>query len=133
MTVNAMENPAMLRYSQSHEWMKEEGEHVVVIGITHHAQAQLGDIVFVELPAVGAQVSAGDEVVVVESVKTAADVYAPLTGEVIAVNEHLQQTPEHVNHAPFTEGWLFKLKVNDLSALQSFMTAAQYTELVGEE
>lgn len=101
--------PDTLRYTQTHEWLRQEADGSITVGITDHAQAQLGDLVYVELPAVGKALTAGDACAVVESVKAAADVYAPLTGTVLAVNEALSSAPERVNQDPHGEGWLIRL------------------------
>lgn len=118
--------PNHLKYTASHEWVNEEASDIVTIGITDHAQSLLGDVVFVELPEVGKTVSAGESVAVVESVKAAADVYAPLTGEVIAINDELTATPELVNSAPYEGGWLCKLKVADSAGISKLMSAEDY-------
>lgn len=119
------EVPSELKYSKSHEWVREEGDEVV-IGITDHAQALLGDLVFVELPEVGADLAAGDECAVVESVKAASDVYAPLSGEVVAVNEALADAPEVINDEPYSEGWMYRLKLADASELDEMLGADDY-------
>ncbi len=105
-----MNTPKDLRYSPTHEWSKLDGD-TVTVGVTDFAQDQLGDVVFVELPEVGKQVSAGDAVAVVESVKTASDIYAPVSGEVTEVNSALEDAPETINSAPYEEGWMFRLRV----------------------
>ncbi|MGY0218156.1 glycine cleavage system protein GcvH [Endozoicomonadaceae bacterium StTr2] len=125
--------PSELRYASSHEWVQVEEGGVVAIGITDHAQQLLGDVVFVELPEVGTALSAGDEVGVVESVKAASDIYAPVSGEVIAVNEELDEAPETVNSAPYTDGWIFKLKLSDESELESLLDADGYSGVVESE
>ncbi len=101
--------PDTLRYTRTHEWLRQEADGSITVGITDHAQAQLGDLVYVELPAVGKALTAGDACAVVESVKAAADVYAPLTGTVLAVNEALGSAPEQVNQDPHGAGWLMRL------------------------
>lgn len=121
------ECPADLKYTSSHEWIRVDGDEAT-IGITAHAQSQLGDLVFVELPLLGDEVLSGKEVAVVESVKTAADVYTPLTGQVIAINESLTATPEAVNEDPYGEGWLFKVKMQNPSELDDTMTADAYAD-----
>ncbi|OGO95687.1 MAG: glycine cleavage system protein H [Coxiella sp. RIFCSPHIGHO2_12_FULL_44_14] len=126
------EFPKELHYSQSHEWVRVENDDVVTVGITDHAQHSLGDLVFVELPNLEAHVDAGDEVAVVESVKTAADVYAPMSGEVIEINESLQNQPSVVNHDPYGDGWLFRLRIDDVSELDSLMDAEAYETEVSE-
>ena len=117
--------PAELKYAASHEWARLEGD-VVTVGITDHAQDALGDLVYVELPTVGDQVSAGDEAGVVESVKAASDIYAPVSGEIIAVNESLADTPETVNSEPYEGGWLCKIKASDVSELDKLLSADEY-------
>lgn len=119
--------PQDLKYTESHEWLKVDGDEVTV-GITDHAQGQLGDIVFVELPLIADEVFKGKEASVVESVKTAADIYSPITGEVIAINEELTAQPETVNEDPYGKGWLFKIKMQDTAELTTYMSAEQYTE-----
>lgn len=104
------EVPSELKYTKSHEWLREEDDGSITVGITDHAQAQLGDLVFVELPEVGTDFVAGDECCVVESVKAASDVYMPVSGEVIEINEDLVDEPETINSAPYDNGWLFKLQ-----------------------
>ncbi|SIQ82176.1 glycine cleavage system protein GcvH [Marinobacterium stanieri] len=118
--------PNELKYVASHEWIREEGEGVVVVGITDHAQDLLGDVVFVELPDVGAEMSAGDDAGVVESVKAASDIYAPLSGEVVAVNEDLEDAPEMVNSDPYGDGWFFKIKLSDTAELEDLLDADGY-------
>ncbi len=119
--------PANLKYTNSHEWIRDEGDGIVTIGITDHAQELLGDLVFVELPEVGASAETGSEIAVVESVKAASDVYSPLDGEVIEVNESLADAPEQVNDSAYEDGWLFKLKLADAGALDTLMNAEAYT------
>jgi glycine cleavage system H protein len=125
--------PSELKYATSHEWVRNEGNGVVTIGITEHAQDLLGDMVFVELPEVGDTVSTGDDVAVAESVKAASDIYAPLTGEVIAVNEDLEDSPELVNSDAFGDGWLFKLKIEDEGELESLLDAEGYANSIDED
>lgn len=127
------DTPADLKYSKDHEWVREEGDNIVTVGITDHAQDQLGDLVFVELPEVGSTLEAGTECAVVESVKAASDIYSPVSGEVIESNEALADAPESINDAPYGEGWIFKVKLSDSSELDSLMDAAAYNELVSEE
>ena len=133
MMTTAIENPTALHYTATHEWVRKEDAHTVTVGITHHAQEQLGDIVFVDLPEVGMTVNAGDDIVVVESVKTAADIYAPFAGEIVAVNDALQSTPEQVNEAPFSDGWLCKIKLTDANAMEKLLSAEQYTQQIHED
>lgn len=125
--------PSELKYAQSHEWVRSEGNGEYTIGITEHAQELLGDMVFVDLPEVGREVAIGDDCAVAESVKAASDIYAPLSGEIIAVNEELNDSPELVNSAPYGEGWLFRIKVNNESELDDLLDAAGYQELVDSE
>ena len=121
--------PDELRYTKSHEWVKVEGNHVTV-GITDHAQAQLTDIVFVDLPAVGKAVSKGASVLVLESVKTVADVYAPGNGTVSEANTDLKAHPENVNHDPYGQGWLYKLALTGAVDAAELMSAEQYRTFV---
>jgi len=125
--------PSELKYVSSHEWIREEGDGVVTIGITDYAQESLGDVVFVETPDVGAEVSAGDDAGVVESVKAASDIYAPLSGTVIEVNEELEDAPENVNNDPYGDGWFFKLKLSDAAELDDILSADEYQEQCEEE
>lgn len=121
--------PSELKYTTSHEWIKVEGDEVIV-GITEHAQSLLGDLVYVELPEVGEEFSAGDDTCVVESVKAASDVYSPIDGEIVAVNEAVVDEPALVNEAPYTDGWLFKLKVADASQIDNLLGADSYSDCV---
>ncbi len=123
-----MQLPETLKYSASHEWSRLEGD-TLTVGITDFAQDQLGDVVFVELPSVGQTVTAGSAVAVVESVKTASDIYAPVAGEVTEVNSALEDTPETINTAPFEDGWLFKLRVSDTSELDELLDADAYQQI----
>ena len=125
--------PSDLRYASSHEWVRPEGDGVYTIGITEHAQELLGDMVFVELPDVGDQISAGDDVAVAESVKAASDVYAPITGEVLAVNEDLEDSPELVNSDPYGDGWMFKVKAEDEAEIAELLDAEAYGSSIEEE
>ncbi|WP_020209913.1 glycine cleavage system protein GcvH [Gilvimarinus chinensis] len=115
-----------LKYLPSHEWARVEEDGTVTIGITDHAQSSLGDVVYVETPEVGASVSAGEEAGVVESVKAASDIYSPVSGEVIAINDALEDEPEQVNSSPFDDGWFFKVKPSDLSELDDALDADGY-------
>lgn len=124
--------PSELRYTQSHEWVQVNDDDVITVGITDHAQELLGDLVFIELPSVGDEVAAEDACVVVESVKAASDAYAPVAGEVVAVNTELDDAPELVNTDPYGEGWLFKLRVADTSAVESLLDADAYGDEVHE-
>ncbi|GAA5139416.1 glycine cleavage system protein GcvH [Alloalcanivorax gelatiniphagus] len=126
------EIPAELRYRDSHEWVRVEGD-VAVVGITAHAQDAMGDLVYVELPDLGQVFAAGDEAGVVESVKAASDIYAPVSGEVVAINEALEDEPERVNNEPYASGWLFKIKMADQGELKEMLTADQYQEQIDSE
>jgi len=125
--------PSELKYATTHEWIRDEGNGIVTVGITEHAQDLLGDMVFVELPDVGDNVSTGDDICVAESVKAASDIYAPVTGEVVAVNEALEDSPELVNSDSFGEGWLFKIKFTDASELESLLDAEGYKNAIDED
>jgi len=125
--------PSELRYATSHEWVRNEGDGTVTIGITEHAQELLGDMVFVELPEVGESVSTGDDVAVAESVKAASDIYAPVTGEVVEVNEDLEDSPELVNSDAFGDGWMFKIKLEDESELNDLLDAEGYANSIDED
>lgn len=115
-----------LRYAASHEWVRVEEDGTVTVGISDHAQDLLGDIVFVELPEVGDTFGAEDQASVVESVKAASDVYAPIAGEIIAVNEALEDAPETVNGDAYGDGWFFKMKPNDIADVEKLLNAADY-------
>ncbi|MDW4549894.1 glycine cleavage system protein GcvH [Defluviimonas sp. D31] len=119
-----------MKYTEDHEWLRVEGDHVVV-GITDHASEQLGDVVFVELPEPGTSVSKGEEIVVIESVKAASDIAAPLDGEIVEVNSDVADNPGMVNEDPTGKAWFFKMKVADLSALDGLMDEAAYKEMIG--
>ncbi|MCG3461206.1 glycine cleavage system protein GcvH [Xenorhabdus bovienii] len=125
--------PAELKYTSSHEWVRVEGNGEYTVGITEHAQELLGDMVFVDLPEVGAVVNSGSDCAVVESVKAASDIYAPLSGEVTSVNSELESSPELVNSEPYNEGWLFRLKISDESELTHLLDAEGYQSLLAEE
>jgi len=127
------EIPNNLLYSDSHEWVLDNGDGSVTVGITDHAQEALGDVVFVELPEAGRELDAGDEFGVIESVKAASDLYAPLAGEVIEVNEALEDAPETVNDSPYGDGWILKLKLADQGDLESLLSAEAYADLVAAE
>ncbi len=121
--------PADLKYAKSHEWVRIEGD-TATIGITDHAQHELTDVVFVELPAAGRKVAAGEACAVVESVKTASDIYSPLSGEVVSVNPALAQHPEMVNREPYAGGWFFNLKLAQPAELSRLLDAAAYTKQI---
>lgn len=122
-----------LKYLPSHEWARVESDGTVTIGISDYAQESLGDVVYVETPEVGSEVSAGEEAGVVESVKAASDIFSPVSGEVIAVNEALEEAPETVNSSPYDDGWFFKVKPSDLSELDDALDPDGYRETVEEE
>ena len=126
-----MNVPAELKYTESHEWLRTESDGTVTIGITDHAQAQLGDLVYVELPKVGRTVAAGEACAVVESVKAASDVYAPIAGEIVAANEALSSAPEAVNENAY-DAWLFRIRPSDSGMPATLLDAAAYTRIVGE-
>lgn len=126
------EIPAELRYRTSHEWVRVEDD-VAVVGITDHAQDAMGDLVYVELPEVDQVLATGEEAGVVESVKAASDIYAPVSGEIVAVNDALEDEPELVNNEPYGNGWLFKIKMADSGELKEMLTADQYQEQLDSE
>jgi glycine cleavage system H protein len=128
-----MNLPSDLKYDKTHEWVLTAGDGLAVVGITDHAQELLGDLVYVELPELGRQVRAGGECAVVESVKAASDVYSPLSGEIVAVNEALRDAPETVNQHPYGDGWLFKLRLSDPAELNGLLDAAAYQAAVEAE
>ncbi|RUO75701.1 glycine cleavage system protein GcvH [Pseudidiomarina taiwanensis] len=125
--------PKELKYATTHEWVRNEGDGIFTVGITEHAQDLLGDMVFVELPEVGDTAAAGDDVAVAESVKAASDIYAPIAGEIIEVNEALEDAPETVNSDPYGDGWLFKIKADDASEVDSLLDADGYQAVIDEE
>lgn len=127
-----MSLPKDLRYTEEHEWVKVEGNKVRV-GITDFAQSELGDIVFVELPEVGTELSANDPFGSVESVKTVSELYAPVSGKVVEVNEELEDSPELVNESPFDQAWMIVLEVEDLSEVDNLLTAEQYEAMIKED
>lgn len=118
--------PADLKYVSSHEWLRLEADGTITVGITEHAQELLGDIVYVELPDIGATLAAEEQAGVVESVKAASDVYAPIAGEILAVNEVLTQNPEVINRDPYSAGWFFKIKPSNPDDWNGLLTAEQY-------
>ncbi|MEO2032848.1 MAG: glycine cleavage system protein GcvH [Planctomycetaceae bacterium] len=127
-----MSVPENLRYSESHEWVRDDGGDVVTIGITDFAQEKMTELVYVELPEIGRAVEAGEELAVVESVKSASDIYAPISGVVTEVNVALEDDPTSVNSAPYTDGWLIRVRLSDPAALDSMMAAADYEKLISE-
>lgn len=122
-----------LKYLPSHEWARVESDGTVTVGISDHAQEALGDVVYVETPEVGTELSAGDEAGVVESVKAASDIFSPVSGEVIAVNEALEEAPETVNASPYDDGWFFRVKPSDLSELDDALDADGYRQVIEDE
>lgn len=124
--------PNTLKYASSHEWARDEGNGIYTVGITEHAQGLLGDMVFVELPEVGDSVTQGDDCAVAESVKAASDIYAPLSGEIVEINEALVDAPELVNNSPYEEGWMFKIKVSDTAELSALLDAQGYQNSIEE-
>jgi glycine cleavage system H protein len=125
------ETPSDLKFLDSHEWIKVD-DNTVIVGISDHAQNELGEVVFVELPAIGDEFASGDEAAVVESVKAASEVYTPISGEVIEVNDTLEENPELVNTSPYEKGWFFKLEVSDenLGSIDGLMTAEEYSSML---
>jgi len=125
--------PNELKYSKEHEWLRKESDGTYTVGITEHAQELLGDMVFVDLPEVGTTVSTGDDCAVAESVKAASDIYAPISGEIIAVNTELSDSPELINSEPYAAGWIFKIKASDESELDGLLDATAYEALLEDE
>lgn len=126
------EFPAELKYASSHEWTRLESDGSVVVGITDHAQDALGDVVYIELPEVGARVDAGAEVAVIESVKAASDIYSPVTGDVTEINPALEDEPEAVNSSPYGDGWLFRVMPSDAASMDDLMDADAYAATIEE-
>ena len=126
------ELPKELKYASSHEWARLESDGTIVVGITDHAQEALGDVVYVELPEVGSTIDAGAEVAVVESVKAASDIYAPVTGEVVEINPALEDEPETVNHSHYADGWFFRVKPAGLGELEDMLDADDYQNAIDE-
>jgi len=124
--------PSDLKYVTSHEWIRVEDDGSVTIGITEHAQELLGDVVYVELPELDSEVAVDDEIAVVESVKAASDIYAPLSGTIIAVNELLDDAPETVNSSPYDDGWIYKMKPSELAELDNLNDAEAYAAEIEE-
>jgi len=122
------ETPENLYYASSHEWIKPGEDGVATVGISDYAQNELGDVVFVELPDVSSQVSARDEISVVESVKTASDIYAPVSGEIVAVNSLLEESPETINSSPYDDGWIVKIRMSNEEELKELLSAGEYRE-----
>lgn len=125
-----METPGDLKFAETHEWARLNDDGTITVGISHHAQEQLGDLVFVEVPEVDAEVKAEEGIAVVESVKAASDLYAPVTGKVVAINEALADSPELINDSPFEDGWIFTLQPENKDDLNSLMAAGDYDSMV---
>ena len=125
--------PSELKYASSHEWARLEEDGTVSVGISDHAQEALGDVVFVELPEVGTMLAAGDDAGVVESVKAASDIYAPVGGEVISINGQLEDEPEMVNSDPYNDGWFYKIQPADIDELEALLSAGDYQQLCDDE
>jgi glycine cleavage system H protein len=125
-----MNIPTDLKYNSSHEWVRLDGD-IATVGITDHAQAELTDVVFVELPPVGKSVDLGDPTAVVESVKAASDIYAPLSGEIVEGNPEVEADPALVNTDPYGKGWIFKMRVKDIASVDSLMDASAYGAMIG--
>ena len=126
------EIPGDLKFRTSHEWVRVEEDGTMTVGISDHAQDLLGDIVFVELPDIGSQICSEDEVAIVESVKAASDVYSPISGEVIEVNELLLDTPETINESPYSDGWFYKIQPDDMNELDELLSPDEYGEVCEE-
>ncbi|MCL5021510.1 MAG: glycine cleavage system protein GcvH [Bacteroidetes bacterium] len=126
-----MEFPKELKYTKDHEWIRVDGE-VGVVGITDYAQGELGDVVFVELPAVGTKLEQGKQFGTIEAVKTVSDLYAPVSGEIIELNDKLKDSPEVVNKDPYSGGWMVKVRISNNAELESLLNAAKYQEMVGQ-
>ena len=125
--------PENLRYMSSHEWAGKEEDGTVLVGITDHAQDLLGDLVYVELPELGREINVGEECVVVESVKAASDVYAPVSGEIVAINDALADTPELINQSPYGDGWIVRIKPSEESEFEKLLDANAYGKALAEE
>jgi glycine cleavage system H protein len=124
--------PVELRYANSHEWARLE-DGIVTVGITDHAQNALGDVVYVELPDIGDILSASQEAGVVESVKAASDIYSPVSGEVVAINEALEESPETINSDPYTDGWFYKIRISDMSDYENLLDADEYRASIEDD
>lgn len=124
--------PKDLKYTETHEWIRQESDGLCTVGITDHAQGLLGDIVFIDLPEEGTEVSAGDDCCVIESVKAASDSYAPITGKIVEVNRALEQEPELINSHPYGAGWIFKIKPADESEVKELFSAEEYADNIEE-
>jgi len=127
------EIPSNLKYTETHEWLEVHDDGTATLGITDYAQGMLGDLVFVEPPEAGTTFDAGDAAAVVESVKAASDVYTPVSGEVVESNERLADEPELINSDPYSDGWLFKIRLSDTNELDNLMSAARYSEILEDQ
>lgn len=125
--------PAELKFLITHEWVRVEADGTAFIGISEHAQSAMGDLVYVELPEIGTTISAGEELGVVESVKAASDIYAPISGEILAVNENLSESPELINADPYGDGWICQIQLQDRTELDDLLTAEDYAEQLEED
>ncbi len=123
--------PVDFYYTEEHLWLHLDDDDIATMGITHFAQTQLGDVVFVELPELNSEISAGAEISVVESVKTASDIHAPVSGEVIAINDDLKDSPEIINTSPYDKGWVLKIRMSDTSELEELLSATEYADHCG--
>lgn len=122
-----------LKFAESHEWIKDNGDGTVTLGISEHAQQMLGDVVFVDLPEVESEIEAGESFSLVESVKAASDIYTPITGEIVEVNEELEDSPELINDEPYEGGWIVKIKLADPSELEALTDAEEYLNSIEED
>lgn len=127
------EIPSELKYTKTHEWVRVMEDGHIEVGITDHAQELMGDMVYVELPEVGTTVSGGDEIAVVESVKAASDVYAPVSGEIVEVNSKLSDAPETVNQEPYGDGWIFRIRASDEGEMEELLDADDYSKVAEED
>jgi glycine cleavage system H protein len=124
--------PSDLSYAESHEWLRLEGDGTAFVGVTDHAQDALGDVVYVELPEIGARIDAGAEVAVVESVKAASDIYSPVTGEILLINDALEDQPDLVNSSPYADGWLFSVRLDNPEEVDAMLDADAYQAVIDE-
>lgn len=124
--------PSDLSYAESHEWLRLEGDGTALVGVTDHAQDALGDVVYVELPEIGARIDAGAEVAVVESVKAASDIYSPVTGEILLINDALEDQPDLVNSSPYADGWLFSVRLDNPEEVKAMLDADAYQAVIDE-
>jgi glycine cleavage system H protein len=124
--------PEDLKYTDTHEWVKLKGENIAIVGITDHAQKELTDIVFVELPNVGKEVKKGDELCIVESIKSVSEIYAPVSGKVVAVNKELENSPEKINNSPYEEGWLVEIQFSNKDEINSLLDAEAYKKIISK-